>query len=317
MKLIHSIAVSLIMVLCLSCDEFIEKDISKEKIVVNAPLTNRSDMYTQTFWWEEVKSASGYRLQIVFNKFDSLPLFRLDTLVKSTKFTVTLRPAKYQWRLWAENGSSRSDTVYNNITIDSTSITKQVVNVTRTSPASTNRSVTTNKPTVTFYWDRLEGAFTYQLEIVSDTGTRIIDAGKKLNYTLTMSSDGTYTVSIIGKNTRGEKSQPSEPYEVILDRNGPGRVELNSPIDGNQIPTASDSVILSWNKLDGAVKYFLYVNQDSTGLSNKQAIETSNLSYTYRQGSNPINEKIYWMVVGEDANKNKGAGSLKRSFIFR
>lgn len=317
MRVVPTTIILGLLVLMIGCDQIIEKDISKEKIIVNAPLAKRSEIYTQTFWWEEVKGASSYRLQIVYNRFDSLPLFRLDTLVKTTKFTLTLRPAVYQWRLWAENGSSRSDTVSHRITIDSSTISRQQINVSRTNPSASSGVITTNSPSVNFYWEKLEGATTYQVQIASDTASQLSSPQETLNYTLTMAKEGTYYVRVIGKNTQGEESIPSERFTVIFDKTGPAKVTLSSPNDNFQIPLGVDSVTLVWNKVPDAVAYNLYVARDSAGLSTKTPIRLTGTSFLYKRSSTQLGDRnFWWMVIGEDSNKNKGAASEKRSFNF-
>src|ERR1700743_1945090 len=132
-----------------SCKDFIEPNISKSQVTLEAPTNNyQSSSYTVSFWWDEVPDALHYRLQIVTPSFDSVGSLSLDSLVASNKFSINLAPGKYQWRVRAENGSSV--TVYSplrSFTVSNSSITLQTLQLS----APANNTVT-NQGSTTFEW---------------------------------------------------------------------------------------------------------------------------------------------------------------------
>src|SRR5688572_12340162 len=104
-----------------SCEDFFEPNLEKKDVVIIAPANGTvSSSFTQTFWWEELKGAEEYTLQIVKPTFSSVQQLILDTNVNGTKFYYTLQPGVYQWRLRAINNSSETDFVTYNLEIDST-----------------------------------------------------------------------------------------------------------------------------------------------------------------------------------------------------
>ena len=110
-----------------SCDDFIEKDLSKKSITILSPANNyTATSYTQLFWWEEVKGAEEYNLQIVKPSFANTQQLIVDTMVHSNQFSFTLQPGSYQWRLRALNNSSHTDYVVYNLKIGRASCRERV-----------------------------------------------------------------------------------------------------------------------------------------------------------------------------------------------
>jgi hypothetical protein len=92
-----------------SCSDLIEESIEKKIVTIISPVNGEVSKKTQqTFWWETLDGALKYRLQVVHNKFDSIPGYNLDTLISKNTFTTTLTVGIYQWRVEAVNGSSKT-----------------------------------------------------------------------------------------------------------------------------------------------------------------------------------------------------------------
>ena len=101
-----------------SCSDVIEPSLIKEEVKLISPVNNdSSSIYTQTFWWEKVNNAINYNLQIVSPSFENVKVLILDSIITGNKFTCTLQPGKYQWRLRAQNGSSQTAYKTQNFTI--------------------------------------------------------------------------------------------------------------------------------------------------------------------------------------------------------
>jgi hypothetical protein len=90
-----------------SCAEVFEKSLDNEKIVLIAPadsiIVNDS---AEVFYWQPVEASTGYELQIVSPKFDSLANLVMDTTILSNTFPLVLDSGQYQWRVRAFNASS-------------------------------------------------------------------------------------------------------------------------------------------------------------------------------------------------------------------
>src|SRR6185369_6148207 len=103
MKNIISLSTSLLLIsFFLSCDDFIEKDISKKNVMILSPPDGYvTNSLTQTFWWQEIDGAEQYNLQVVRPNFSSVQQLVLDTTTSGNKFNYSFLPGIYQWRIRA------------------------------------------------------------------------------------------------------------------------------------------------------------------------------------------------------------------------
>src|SRR5687767_4603767 len=93
----------LLFVVISSCEEVLEKDLTNNKVVLEAPsnnvITNDS---IHNFSWEEMEGAFEYQLQIVSPRFDSIAKLVADTTMTTVIFLdMTLQKGNYQWRVRA------------------------------------------------------------------------------------------------------------------------------------------------------------------------------------------------------------------------
>jgi len=298
-----------------SCKEFIEPDISKSKVTLEAPYNNyQSTIYTVNFWWDELPDALHYRLQIVTPSFDSVGSLVLDSLVAGNKFAVNLVPGKYQWRVSAENGSSSTAfSVARSFVVANSSIKQQSVQL--SSPAN---NTLTNHGAVTFSWGSLYGATGYRLEIDTNNfqneSTVIYNQlvpGQQVNFTFP--KDQIYQWRVRAENDTAQ-SQWSAINIITYDHTPPAQVSLSSPAN-NQ--TISLPVSMQWSAVASAVKYKLYVFQsDSTTAYNQNfpmVLTTTNYSFNLGISGN----RVYWKVSAIDATGNEGQASVLRSFVLQ
>ena len=142
--------------------DFIVEDIKNKTLVVLAPANNLvTTSNLVTFWWDELDGAEKYNLQVVKPNFSNLVSIVADTNITGTKFSLTLLPGTYQWRIKAINAGG--STVYQqfNLTVDTTSnLTGQLVSV-----ISPQTSYLTGNKTVSFSWNTLNAALNYQILI--------------------------------------------------------------------------------------------------------------------------------------------------------
>src|SRR5690349_16647268 len=82
--------------------DIIEPDLSKETVTLLAPANGyETTMLTNLFWWDAVKNAEKYNLQIVTTGFSSIQRLMLDTNLTANKFQFTLPPGIFEWRVKA------------------------------------------------------------------------------------------------------------------------------------------------------------------------------------------------------------------------
>lgn len=92
-----------------SCEQAFERPLDDTQVRIWVPGNNAITTDTvPTFYWEEVEGATGYRLQVVAPRFDSLVRLGVDTMVQRNQFTKKLKPDTYQWRVRAFNETSTS-----------------------------------------------------------------------------------------------------------------------------------------------------------------------------------------------------------------
>ncbi|WDF76608.1 hypothetical protein PQ469_22230 [Mucilaginibacter sp. KACC 22773] len=301
-------------VLLSACKEFIEPSIAKRQVTLEAPANQyQSTKYTINFWWDGVEDALAYRLQVVTPGFDSIGGLILDTLVKDIKFTSTLEPGNYQWRVRAENGSSQTDySPARSFIIEQSSLTNQTVTL---SSPSNNTSTSVNA--ALFKWNSLYGATKYQVEIDTNNFANEdalvynqVVPGLQVNFTFP--KDQVYGWRVRAENET-EQSKWSAINYVTYQLPLPAQVSLVSPAAGSSV---SLPVQLSWNSVTGVPGYKLYVfKSDSTTLySNSFPVTVNSTGYSFNLGV--TGEKIYWKVSALNASGKEGKASALRNFVL-
>lgn len=296
------------------CKEFIEPSIDKKNVELLAPANGtESTQYKQTFWWNTVENAFQYRLQVVSPAFSNASVLVLDTLINTNKFTYTLDPGNYEWRVSAENGSSATPYTKAAFIIHPTSIEEQRVQL--QSPAN---NTVTNQSSAVFRWLKLYGADKYRLQIdtnnFEDEATLFFDkTTPNEEFSVMLTKDKAYRWRVKAQNATVE-SKWSAIQNITLDKMPPGQVFLTAPIN-NQV--VAKSVSLRWEGLTEAKKYQLYVfKSDGSSIysNNFPAIVTST-SFTFNEAAS--GEKVYWQVRALDEAGNAGAFSELRSFTIQ
>ena len=285
-----------------ACTDIIEPSVTKQIVTLNAPATGyQTANYTINFWWNTVDHALTYHLQVVTPNFNAPGSLVLDTIVSAYKFSYTLSPGAYQWRVMAENGSTQ--TAYsapNSFNIVPGTITTQAV--TLNSPAN---NALTNKSPCTFQWTSLYGATSYEFEI--DTNNFANPNALVSNQTIpgtqlsfTFPKTQTYQWRVKAQNDTAQ-SQWSAVYQVAFNNTPPTQVTLASPAGATTVPLP---VTLQWNSVPNAVSYNLYVYQSNgTTLFNSSfPMSLNTTSYSFNLGTSGTN--VYWTVTAVDAYGN-------------
>lgn len=303
------------MVMCLiGCrPDFIEYDLSKESITILSPPNNHITTTSSVkFWWEELKGANGYRLQLAAPTFDNIQDYLLDTSIAYNSFTYTLEPGVYEWRLYAMNGSSSSLATTYSITVDSSNdLSIQTLGLILPS----NGSIV-NSMTITFKWNTLYNASDYRLEVASPDFNGVAS----INAVVTVEDSSVQTFSEEGHyqwRVRGQSSTSNTPFTTFafeIDTTSPNTPVLLTPMM-NEVLT--DSIVsFTW---DGGIVTgsdiidSLYVYSDSLLSNEIVRYGTSATSFI----DTLIGGSYFWTVGSMDAAGNVSAYSTLSKFTIQ
>ncbi len=293
-------------VLLYSCKDIIETDLSKNSLVNLVPSNNYvSSSFSQTFRWDELDGATKYKLQIVQPNFASPWVYSLDTTISKNSFTVSLFPGIYQWRVRAINGSSFTEYITYNLTIDS-SLDLHNQKVVLSSPGN---NTTTNTFTKNFSWQTLPNADSYIFQILSAGSPIETKSLTATSYTYAFTAEGTFAWKVTAQNSNST-SQPSDAWAVNIDTTKPAMPTPVFPvfdtIHANPIP-------LKWNiaaatsVLDSANYCRLQISTDSTFvvIDKKDTLLTASANpMIYNLYGTSAGQKYFWRVKTTDEATN-------------
>jgi predicted secreted protein len=289
-----------------SCKDIVEPDISSKSVNVNTPANGyQSSSSTITFWWNEVESAFGYKLQVVKPGFASIQTLVLDTSVESDKFTYSFQPGSYEWRIKAVNGSSETEFTTLAFSIDSTlDLSNQVMSL--IAPVN---SIMSNSSLQHFQWYTIASAEDYRFEILSSSGSVIYSNASypldSISYTFT--TDGNYKWRVRAQNSNSVSAYSE--YNLSIDRIAPMASSPSSPADASNV---SNPVALSWLSDASAIADSLFVNVDSlyTGANFYKGYLTAT-TYTI---TGTVGQKYFWRLRSKDAAGNWSGYSSSLKF---
>ncbi len=300
-------------ILTISCGEIFEKNLGKEPVTLLSPTNNyETTTLTQNFWWEEIKGATKYNLQIVSPSFSSINQMVLDTNLIDNLYTFTLSPGQYQWRVKAMNESSSTAFVTYNLTIDTTSeLTNQIIVLQQ--PLNNSYSNTLNR---TLSWLSLSNATFYNVQVTindfSLATNMILDtmvSTSTINFNFP--SDNSYQWRVKALNSSGS-SIYSSPYNLMVDITPPNTPLLLLPENHD---TITAPFTMFWNRgteTGSPITDSLYIYSDSLiTIVYKKQIQTT--SYTDSLGSG----SYFWRVRSLDAAGNISPYSATKKFLIQ
>ncbi len=302
-----------------SCSDIFETDLSKKWVYVVIPHDfDTLDIQTPTLKWEEVKGAEYYNLQISRTepKFPYvIKEFIVDTNVRATQYTCSLKPGSYKWQIYAENGGSRTGLSEFHFLIDSTNdLAKQKVLL-----ISPKDNTTTDTLEVKFEWGSLNAASYYKFQIFPTTGNTNValyaanvsaSTAKTVTTSVTFpSKKATYTWSVLAQNATSS-SAPAPSLKISIDTTKAiiGIPVVKSPVNDTSILTTY--VPLTWNVVPNATAYHIQVSQNI--LTPGMDTTTTAAFYNYYHAIGGV--KYYWRVK---AIQNSSEGSYSNWYLFR
>jgi hypothetical protein len=298
----------LITLMFCSCEDFFVHDISGDELLVNSPAdTFQTTSNSIFFWWNIVKGADSYHLQIVQPDFTHVERLIIDTMVTADRYTVFLQPGQYLWRMRAINHEYQTQWVFGMLQIDSTvNLTGQLVQLLTPFDNDTTRTITHF-----FRWYKLYNADEYRFVIKSPdiTGLELLSvklADTLFSYTL---NEGSYTWGVQALN---KSSQSLFAYRsVFIDTTSPGVPQLTMPPD-NAVLTNSQ-ITFQWQHLlpgGSSVTDSVLLSGDSLFANPLQKIAVFGTSYTDSLGTG----KYFWKAKSVDKAGNSSAFSTVHSF---
>jgi hypothetical protein len=270
----------------------------------------KTEIASQTFWWDKVNGASDYRLQIVTPSFDLSEVIILDTLVSTDKFTVTLYPAVYEWRVRAENSAWQTQWMKSQFQIYSNlDLTRQKVNLLSPGLMSNTKN---NK----YQWDRVNNAKSYLFVVYKDLwdGDYAITPTKiDTTFFEKELSDGKYVWGIKAKNSISETLYSQK--NLIVDTTPPRIPELTSPADSAAI--TATAISFAWKSSDqtsGIAQDTLKIFSDAalTKIVKSVASDNKNAEVTFTNHT-----PYYWTIRSVDKAGNAGKASAAFYFILK
>lgn len=289
------------------CDDIIERNISDVTVVVHSPPDSLiSTLVTQVFWWNEVDGADYYNLQIVSPSFSYILQLVTDTNIYGTKFSYSLNPGNYEWRIKALNFAYETPFTTQMLIIDSTpDISHQVIRL--LGPADLD---TTNKTQFLFDWEKLYNAQNYHFQILYENQSYISEILSYDSITHFLNAgDGSYQWKI-----RGQNSTSNTPYSsrtLFIDTSSPGIPQLILPEANSAL---KDSIIsFSWKRGEhygSSVRDSLFIAKDSLFNNAVLSIIVNGTCYQDSLGKG----NYFWRVSSSDKAGNWSGYSGSRKF---
>lgn len=296
-----------------ACKEFIEPSLSKKSIALLAPSDHiETTSYQQTFWWQTHEDALQYRLQIVSPSFDRIEKLLLDTVVKTDKFTHTLDPGQYQWRVRAENGSSQTPYATQSFTIFPASLKDQSVQL--VAPANALYVVNAD---VKYDWLQLFGTTQYRLQVdknnfADENNLTLNVLTENPTFTSTLPAEANYQWRVRAENAT-ETSKWSAVRALTFDATPPAKVVLTAPANKQVV---NKPVSLAWNAITDAQKYELIIyKSDGTVYNSSYPQMVNTNAQTFSLGNS--GETLTWKVRAIDKAGNKGDFSDTFTFTLQ
>jgi hypothetical protein len=312
-KLIYG-CMALAFVFVYSCKkDFIVKDITSATISINSPANNLVTTSNQvTFWWEPVDGAEKYKLQVVQPDFNSLTKILLDTSITSTKYTLTLQPGTYQWRIKAtNNGGSTAYQTYT-LKVDTTSnLANQLV-----SDIGPQASSITGSTSITFSWNPLNSATTYEILILNSSGGTVKDevtANTSFSYTFPVVS-AAYSWKVRAQNNFNI-SQYNAAYTFSIDVTPPAASTPTAPQNGAVITSTAS---LSWARTGApdAIYDSILVASDSafTNIIRNTGTHQTSFPVSAFSPQLPAGSTYWWRLRSLDSVGNRSVFSNQLKF---
>lgn len=295
-----------------ACKDFFEEPITDSRVELLSPGADaQTSVYAVTFLWEPLDGALQYRLQLASPSFEDAVLFHADTTLEQNRFSISLEPGRYQWRVKARNGSSETPYTTRTLTIHEAALSTQTV-----LQAAPPDNFLTSQSRVTLEWQGIFSASSYRVQVdtngFADESQLVLEQvveGESFAYT--MPAEAEYEWRVRAENDTAQ-SRWSTVRRFIHDRTPPDAPALAAPANNAQVRSPAT---LQWHASEDAVSYRLYVyKSDSTLYSSQFPLRQTGTSYTFDAGTR--GERVLWRVRATDRAGNESGYSGWRNFTI-
>jgi hypothetical protein len=240
---------TLLVAVMASCEDFFETNIEDKTVDVVSPTDNFvSQLQGITFWWNPLKGATSYQIQIVSPSFDNIQRINLDSTITSTKFLYVLAPGAYQWRVKALNSAYSTAYTTLNLTVEYNSDLSAQELVLKT-PTD---SLFTNSLNINFSWFALAAADSYIFEVRTSSGQSVVSPFETIETSLVFPTDfgisnvndGFYKWSVYASNWFSVT--PPSLRTFAIDRVNPGTPVLLLPTNTDTLSVGN--VNFTWQR---------------------------------------------------------------------
>nr|WP_320120048.1 hypothetical protein [uncultured Marinifilum sp.] len=311
----YLLSLSLLCLVLFACSDFTEEDLENDTLDLLGPADGTStEIQTLTFWWDAVKGADKYRLQIAEPNFDEIVRLELDTLISTKQFEHTLFPGDFEWRVRAENSAYTTDYFSRLLNIlEPIDITKQKVVL-----VSPGKESNLNAKQVEFDWNEMSIAHEYQFELhQSDwSGEDVIDAKLLSDTKLTLElEEGTYAWGVLARDTVNNEETPFTYRNLVVDLTAPNQPTLSAPADNASVTGLKQS--MSWthqedNELTDIVFFIqIFSDQNLTTLLDEEELKSKQNEYSFSSTGT-----YYWRVKALDEAGNESDYTTAYSFTI-
>ena len=292
-----------------SCEEvLLEDDISDVSITVLAPANNAEFYSTSvTFTWEAVEYATAYKIQIAKPNFENATEIILDETTENTSYTKQLNIGTYEWRVKAVNSSY--ETAYETRVLTVVSNDDFANNVVVLNGPMNN--LKSNNPTQTLSWDAIFGATSYQLQIVDNTSTIVVDQNLTATSYNNTFVDGSYTWKVRASN--GSDNTLYSSRSILIDQINPNIPTLITPSNSGVLTSNDVSFSFSRTAIAGSTEFdslYVYSNNILTNLVLKEMITSPHNETIANSGT------YYWVMKSFDEAGNFSNVSSTFSFTI-
>ena len=318
MKKIFSIIILLMSLYLISCKDIFEDDLSNLNVTLIAPADSVTIANPDiTFLWDEVSGANQYQIQIVKPDFVQIQEVVVDSTISECKFTYTLIPGAYEWRVKALNTSSETQYAFGAFLVDtSVIITGQNVNL--LSPGDNNAL---NNISIDFLWSELSNANDYRFEIRRNSWNGVTVYGPEIttdnNITVNL-NEGTYVWGVQAQNDYS--STTFSVWTLTIDTTKPLPPVVIYPLNNNTVydsTLVSSTITFSWNRVTdiGSSRSDSIIISTDSLLRYGRLVETVavNSSYSFQLQNAGT---YYWRLRPLDAAGNAGTPTNILKFYY-
>ena len=317
MKITNKILVIALAILCFSCDDILEDDITNDLVQTVYPTESAIiESNVVTFQWNTLSGADDYRVQV----YDTNQIIVFDTLVDNYTVVLPLTEGTYQWRVRGENSAYQSTYTFP-ITFDvdqSLDLTSQLVIL--SSPVN---NFVTKQNNFTLAWETLSPADSYTIEIINATsgGTIVYQQSGITTTSITLNNtiitqDAQYTWKVKGVNTTSETVYASRNFSI--DTVLPNQPQNSLPAN-NSTQIINQNLNFSWTipadsgTIQSTISYVIEIASDAAFTN---ILQTSNATGTTFQQTFTSTGDYYWRVRAKDAAGNIGTNSTYFKFTI-